>query len=570
MSANIIRNLLFFVCCLFVVQFTHAGKIEEGELLTQKEEGFRYRDNLTFSINGRILDFSEIHESLHFFERECSRLYLEKVDQLKSKVNSFGEDPEEIDKWKEKNIATFGMSLLIQDKEGVKCVTLSPAPFTIDGVHKKNPLNVSKIVGNLDYKHPIFISGYRLPFYSYKKSDNRKYHEEINEINLFSGRVFIYSLEESINNSSKKSNSDKYRVDYLIQDLYRGYSDAGKNYSGIFSEYQGDWAQQEIGRTVRNALRDICATTSFEDKKRKITAPWNKTWGASLVDSEQSLRVYFQNNIKKLVIQAKKTYLDDEEKSVQQDKPDNPQKGKKPNPPKKILGLVLHVHSRMDLCEVCTASLYYFMRSCNEHSSSKDDKINGKNNYLWNNLRESLEGDSLFRPDRNFRFRITVSCGEPYVKTASVSRRNWAGKDGVSLQNMAMENLNFHDDDIYFAHKAYFDRGDNLVVPDRIRGLPGFSQLLPDVISETTSALTSEFMKRYLVLVGQYNPETISNIIMLVNEYLSEKSAIPPTIGSSIVGSSSSSRPGTSGFVKEDLPIKMMKPCNKEEKKPLR
>ena len=422
----------FVLFCLSLAGYGNAAQFVERDLLVQKEEGFRYRDNLSFVIQlpkkkSKTIDFGYIHDTLRDFEKKST------------------DDISAYPAFSKKNIATFGMSLLFKKGEDVKLITLSPASIG-------RSAEIDEVFVNTDSVRKIFISGYECPLPNASKL-----------------RPYTFALKEAT--------APVHVLDFLKSDLHKRVGDKGvfddniKTYNSVFFKDMGDWTN--VGERIRNKLQRVERVgevphshpdrkkESIKRQKEEISSQFEDGWEASLVDAEQSLRVYFQKNIQNLVQESidniTPTLFGAGSVSSSSKTSGKIDKGQKKENVQ-AFGLFLHVHSRMDVCAACSASLYGLMRGCNSHFSAPGYRINGNYNYLLNKLYDVLEKNKV-RFSGNFRFRITVSSREPYVKcpVVSISRRNWSGIDDISLRahGMLSEGLEFLNNDLYCAHKAY-------------------------------------------------------------------------------------------------------------------
>jgi hypothetical protein len=411
-----IKSLILSLLIGLLIEFPlQAGWIKEKFLLDQKEEGFRYRDNLSFKFklgaDETIVDFEHVHSSLNAFEKRCTEEYLEKIEILNSKLPEKAAPLE----WQHKNLAIFSVSLLFHMNDDIHQVNLSPC--NLDNI----PNNSSHIINPLTQR--VFISGETLPF-----RDILPLAELKRIYNL--GGFDLYSLAEATRYTAPNAYNERKK--YIYEDLFKGFNLNKKYYNGLFDREidGGDW--QEYGISIVNKLQEI--NQNF--RRSRISDQLEGTWGASLVDSEQSLRIYFQDNICEMLRECRRQI--------------DPEVFLLP-----IVGIVLHVHSRMDMCEVCSASLCGLMQHCNYHWKQPNNTIREGQSYLLEQIKLALQGCKL---DSNFRFRITVSSRETYVKSASVSRRNWAGIDQFSLTSPPdRQSLDFVNTN-HCAHKPYFDK----------------------------------------------------------------------------------------------------------------
>lgn len=339
---------------------------------TNVEEGFRHRNNLSFkmpfNVQGKeqIIDFSDAHELLKQFESGCQTSYLQKIEELEKNVSPaykkahYGEG---LKSWKDKNIAVFSMSLLVKNGSDFSCVTLSP----ITPKQELPDSNIQKKFLLSRETRKVFISGDSLPYCSGLPKPQQK-------LSSLSANAFdfpLYALEQATGIEDIRPEKGKQvikaseRADYLDKDLCIGRIDKTKFYGGLF-QGERDW-QRVIGQRIKDKFSRI------ERHREKITDQWDG-WGASLVDSEQSLRIFFQKNIQQLVDVAI-THIQSMYNQKAQQKYTSGDEGKiedheiEGQPKAEILGLFLHIHSRMDMCEVCSASTYGFMRSFNDYLS---------------------------------------------------------------------------------------------------------------------------------------------------------------------------------------------------------
>lgn len=409
-----IKLLFFLISMLWPLEASEEikyGYVDEKILINPKEEYLRYCNNLNFSFS---INFDNVHNDLMNFEKTCTEAYLKKITEIQDRLGI----KEEM-KGNNKNISVFGVSILIKEKNG--------------NVKKETSLT------SLEGDKFLFISGQRRPFFinnnvkgnncdtiSYLEFDSKSgvHVNSLEESIPYEFQLKIFKEEKSKKNQNKKDHIiwSKSRKEYLKQDLCNGFT----IYNGIFKKEN---FYVPIHLTINNILNN--QTDDDEKFSNQLSG-----WCGSLVDSEQSIRIYFQENCKKIL------------KSLF----DNSCTG----PFDKILGIVLHVHSRMDVCELCNASLVQMMTVCNDHYIDIQKTTSSFPSYLFDQFLSVFNIEKL---DPNFRFRITASSREPYMKNALLSRRNWCGQ-GVVVNKSNI--INVFDNEVidfinanYIAHKAF-------------------------------------------------------------------------------------------------------------------
>lgn len=519
---KITKFVLLLGSSLIINQQVFAA-ITEQKLLVQEEENFRIRDNLAFvfrDASGKdvVLDFSETHDVLSAFEKENQQ-----HKSSKKKAN---------------NLAVFGMSLVLQkgDQE-LTCVTLLPKNALINKREEKRaPSKDDRIVYlNIDSQTAgkTFISG--LSSGNSLKSmldladsiEAEDYDPSSPASDMIAGDLgggLYLSAEGFLRVVNQHSPSQALQFNGVLDFITTPFGSELKAklaaFKRTYSAYESslekinksfDEPLEEMEKRLKLASSDESSKTEKERIKKEIKTKkterskaisqqiskradsfgalfQNVGWGASLFDSEQAIRMYFQSNIGNLITEALTAYSKitpekeplqklskDDKESAEMDKRTSlahKKSGEEGKGEKKefrsIVGLFLHIHSEMDMCAVCTASLDAFMRSFNQHflrGEGKDHKIEGRSNCLLHRLTNSLSQynskaghrNPEVLLDPNFRFRVTTSSRDPYVKQISLtlSRRNWAGRDILSLKRPAEEALDFHNDESYCAHKPY-------------------------------------------------------------------------------------------------------------------
>lgn len=402
---------------------TQPIQLEEKELLSQKEEYFRYRDTLKFQlpsegVNGVegglssslpkenfVIDCMPIHKTLYELESQCSDVY---INNVKTLIKSCPKLEENLNVWQQKNLAVFGTTLIVKVKDKYK--TFSATPI---GVKEADKLT-----------QKVFISGSRLPYIKANPHLNDRPIECGNMLQVKSGNYPLLSMSEAVKGIGSVEN-------YIDTDLRQGFNEFG----GVFqqdSKRHGASSWKDRGISICEHLKKITPLNTGY----KIGDQFTGTWGGSLVDSEQAIRIYFQENIEEIIKKIINSFAPEEKANS------------------RIMGIVLHIHSKMDVCEICTASLLGFMENCNEHYSASGRQIAGKRSYVLENI---LKGISSLKMSGDFRMRITVSSREPYLKWVKVARRNWSGLDQISLIDNANQVIDFKTAKILF-HTVFSER----------------------------------------------------------------------------------------------------------------
>lgn len=386
---TMVNKVLFFLFSIIC----HIIAIEERTLIQPEEEYFRYRENLHFRFSPHNpLSFDETHNRLRIFEKNCTHNYREQINEQCNILNV--SDSLKIS-LKRKNLAVFSVSIILQDGD------LAPTILSTDTIPK------------------VFISGNTCPFIPCEVI-NKSVH--INKVN----NCDVISLQEATNRYSPES-----REIFMRKNLRDGFHGGLRSYKGIFDITY----QPPMYRSISLIFQDIFGKAPCYPIVGRFSDQWDG-WHSSLVDSEQSLRIYFQNKCKEILNDLlRKTIL---------------------TPNTIALGVVLHVHSRMDVCKLCNASLVQMMSVCNHHFIDRIiNRINdGDRSYLFDNFYDVFHENKI-QFSRNFRFRITVSSRKEYSKLTNisrVSRRNWCGIDLHSFTlNQSMDFINSN----YIFHKAY-------------------------------------------------------------------------------------------------------------------
>lgn len=387
----IINKVLCFFFILIYSLSSYETINEEVLISSPQEEYFRYRNELSFNFNGfnqEQISFIDIHNKLRELERNFTNEYIGKIDYL-SGILGINEDLEK--SMKRKNIAVFGVTLLYNNNNDIRKVSF---------IESKK----------------AFISGERLPFF------NRRGGREVISF-LPNNNTFLSSLEESTNNYNSED-IEKYINEDLFKGFFIGKQNERKKYYGIFGK-------------ENNILPSYVPIASkiddFFDNNGRFSRQ-GEGWAASLVDSEQSLRIYFQEKFRNIL------------EEILSEKPSN-----LPSPSEEVLGVMLHIHSRMDVCELCNASLVQMMHVCNRYYK-QGGVIDGYRSFLNDQFCNEFHKNNI-QMSPQFRFRVTVSSREPYVKFARVFRRNWCGRDDRQIQPLqSIEHINFDGEDYIVAH----------------------------------------------------------------------------------------------------------------------
>ena len=390
---NKIIFCFFISICYLSATEDRKWLIDEKKLIP-KEECFRYRDKLQFKFPGEVsIDFDSVHDNLKNFETQCSDSYYKKIDNACFRLGTDDKNNN-----KNKNLAVFSVSILLQNNDQVR-----------SAVFQENKL---------------FISGEKQPFIinNNVKGNNK---QVIDFVEVDNKIVKVFSLENSIPNHYQNPNKirgyqdySKDRKKYLNEDLYIGFGIRDRYYPGFFgNQTHLPPSYIPIAFTINNALNAGNFSDQFYNKG------CDSGWCGSLVDSEQSLRIYFQENCEGILDKLKEL--------------------SKPNLQEKVLGIVLHIHSHMDVCGLCNATLVQMMNMCNNHTYEHRSLLFEK---FYNAFDNTLSKD--------FRFRITITSKEPYIKLVKngLSRRNWCG--GKLNLNSLDGQVDFIKDD-YIIHKTY-------------------------------------------------------------------------------------------------------------------
>lgn len=374
----------------------------EERIRKPKEENFLYVSDLNFKVskNSSDINFNEIHNNLKDFEKKCTEVYKKEVEKICLRLNI--STKENINK----NISVFAVSILLKDKDG----------------------NIRKVTST--YDELLFISGIKNPTF---KRDDLPSSEIINYLKIDDKEIEVRSLKKSYEGFYKR-NSRNYisYKEYFQNDLCTGWDD---KYNGIFSQQEN--GDMFIHKTITDVLNEGDISIQF----KKIRFKNENNWCGSLVDSEQSIRIYFQEHCKDILTKLiQDSFL---------------------KPREIVSGIILHIHSHLDICELCNASLIQMMNVCNKHHKDKERQLLLSKSYLleqFNNI--DVQGYPPLKIDKNFRFRIMASSRQPYKRYASLwlSRRNWCGKGNIEeKQDLNFNNIQPIDyiNNDYIFHKIY-------------------------------------------------------------------------------------------------------------------